>query len=275
MKHLVLGSAGQIGEPLCEYIKQQGDDVITFDVVQAANEDLRINDNEYLDKCVSEADFVYFLAFDVGGSRYLEENQDKDWFIMNNLRLMCNTFKSLSEHSKPFLFASSQMADMKHSTYGGLKFIGEKMTKALGGTITRFWNVYGPERDLAKSHVITDFILKAKNNKKIDILTNGQETRQFLHTTDCSRCLYMISKNHNDFASSSLDITNFKWTTILDIANIVASLFGGVPVTVGTKEDLVQKLVDIPPDQFILDYWSPQISLEDGIKDVAKSIGAI
>ena len=272
MRHLVLGSAGQIGAPLCDFIKAQGDEVATFDIVDDVTEDLRIYDNPLLDFEISKSDFVYFLAYDVGGSRYLGENQDKPWFIMNNMRLMQETFACLEKHSKPFLFASSQMADMKHSTYGGLKFIGERMTTSLGGTITRFWNVYGPERDLQKAHVITDFALKAMNDGKIEMLTDGKETRQFLHAEDCSRALYMISKKPEKFSRMSLDVTSFEWTSIKEIADVVSKICGDVPVIPGTKEDVVQKLVDIPPDKEILEYWSPELTLEEGIRDVIVSI---
>ena len=275
MRHLVLGSAGQIGAPLCDFIRAQGDEVDTFDVVDSEGEDLRIYNNGFLEEAVSRADFIYFLAYDVGGSRYLEQNQDKSWFMMNNLQLMTNTFSCIERHSKPFLFASSQMADMKHSTYGGLKFIGERLTISMGGTITRFWNVYGPERDLQKAHVITDFALKAQQEGKIEMLTNGEETRQFLHAEDCSRALYMISRDPSRFAGQSLDVTNFEWTSIREIAGIVSSICGNVPVIPGTKEDTVQKLVDVPPDEYILQYWKPKLTLEEGIRDVIASIEEI
>tara|TARA_Y100001970_G_scaffold294352_1_gene451298 strand:- start:19689 stop:20531 length:843 start_codon:yes stop_codon:yes gene_type:complete len=275
MRHLVLGSAGQIGAPLCDFIRAQGDEVDTFDIVDSEGEDLRVYNNGFLEEAVSKADFIYFLAYDVGGSRYLEQNQDKSWFMMNNLQLMTNTFNCIERHSKPFLFASSQMADMKHSTYGGLKFIGERLTISMGGTITRFWNVYGPERDLQKAHVITDFALKAQQEGKIEMLTNGEETRQFLHAEDCSRALYMISKDPSRFASQSLDVTNFEWTSIREIASIVSSICGNVPVIPGTKEDTVQKLVDVPPDEYILQYWKPKLTLEEGIRDVIASIEEI
>lgn len=275
MRHLVLGSAGQIGAPLCDFIRAQGDEVDTFDIVDSEGEDLRIYNNGFLEESVSKADFIYFLAYDVGGSRYLEQNQDKSWFMMNNLQLMTNTFSCIERHSKPFLFASSQMADMKHSTYGGLKFIGERLTISMGGTITRFWNVYGPERDLQKAHVITDFALNAQREGKIEMLTNGEETRQFLHAEDCSRALYMISKDPSRFAGQSLDVTNFEWTSIREIANIVSSICGNVPVIPGTKEDTVQKLVDVPPDEYILQYWKPKLTLEEGIRDVIASIEEI
>ena len=152
---------------------------------------------------------------------------------------MTNTFSILNRCSKPFVFASSQMADMKHSTYGGLKFIGERYTRSLSGVTARFWNIYGPEKDLKKSHVITDFILKAKRESKIEIITDGTETRQFLHAEDCSRALYMISKNYNMFAGGSIDITGFEWTSILDIAKLVSKKFNNVPVIPGNKIDKV------------------------------------
>ena len=83
----------RFGAPLCEFIKAQGDEVVTFDVVDHADQDLRIYNNDLLEKEIAACDFVYFLAYDVGGSRYLEENQDKPQFIMNNIQLMQNTFQ--------------------------------------------------------------------------------------------------------------------------------------------------------------------------------------
>jgi nucleoside-diphosphate-sugar epimerase len=275
MKHLVLGSAGQIGEALCRFLSSQDEEVITFDIVDSSHEDLRIHDNALLDERVKSADFVYFLAYDVGGARYLEKNQSKAWFMKNNMQLMCNTFSALERHSKPFLFASSQMADMKHSSYGNLKYIGEQMTLDLGGTITRFWNVYGPERDLEKAHVITDFVLKALTEKKIEMMTTGEETRQFLHATDCCRCLYMVSQAPQEFSSRFLDITSFEWTKIIDIAHLISSLAGNVPVIPGKKLDEVQKDMSIPPSKEILKYWEPEISLSDGIEDIKNLVEEI
>ena len=48
MRHLVLGSAGQIGAPLCEFIEKQGDEVLTFDIVDDPGQDLRIYNNGFL-----------------------------------------------------------------------------------------------------------------------------------------------------------------------------------------------------------------------------------
>ena len=41
-----------------------------------------------LDESFQKADFVYFLAYDVGGSKYLKENQNSSDFLNNNLLLI-------------------------------------------------------------------------------------------------------------------------------------------------------------------------------------------
>ena len=85
MKHLVLGSSGQIGYHLCEHILNKTNDTLsTFDIIDNRYEDLRINNNLILEKYIEESDFIYFLAFDVGGSRYLSRYQDTYNFINNN-----------------------------------------------------------------------------------------------------------------------------------------------------------------------------------------------
>jgi nucleoside-diphosphate-sugar epimerase len=127
MIHLVLGSAGQIGSHLVEYLKTQGEKVYEIDILNNEWEDLRIQNNMVLDEYLLEADIVYecdivyFLAFDVGGAKYLEQYQDTSEFIMNNMRIMSNTFDAIQQSGTPFIFASSQMAEMSYSSYGMLK----------------------------------------------------------------------------------------------------------------------------------------------------------
>ena len=46
----------------------------------------------------------FFLAFDVGGSKYIKKFQSSYKFLMNNLMIMVNTFELLAKYKKPFLF---------------------------------------------------------------------------------------------------------------------------------------------------------------------------
>jgi nucleoside-diphosphate-sugar epimerase len=269
MKYLVLGSSGQVGYPLCNYLRKNNHEIIEFDIVESELEDLRIHNNILLEKYIKECDFIFFLAFDVGGSRYLAKYQHTYDFLHNNIVLMCNTFNLIKKYNKPFIFASSQMSNMSYSPYGVAKAVGERYTASLNGITVKFWNVYGPEKDLEKSHVITDFILKAKNDKKITMLTDGTESRQFLHADDCSECLVVLSSLYNSLdRNQEYHITNFEWNTVLDIANEIASNFDDVEVIPALSKDMVQKDKRNEPDEYILSFWKPKISLKDGIKKI-------
>ena len=265
MKYLVLGSSGQIGAELCKYLKKNGHDVIEFDIENNIEQDLRKPD--VLDKHMSECDFVMFLAFDVGGSRYLNKYQHTVDFCQNNLSLMSNTFTTLHKYNKPFIFASSQMSNMSYSPYGVLKSIGEVFTKALNGLIVKFWNVYGEEHDMEKSHVITDFINMAKTGV-INMMTDGTENRQFLHAEDCSRCLVTLSELYNNIdRNENLHITSFEWNNILEIAEII-SKYIPCEIKPSINVDNVQLDKRNEPDPYILNFWSPKIGLEEGINKI-------
>lgn len=272
MKVLVLGSSGQIGVGLVEYLQRSGETVIPFDVARTREEDLRVM-SARMAKVFQEADFVFFLAFDVGGSDYLARFQDTYEFIHNNIRLMANSFELLGRFKTPFIFASSQMASMSFSNYGVLKTIGERYTRALGGRTVKFWNVYGIERDPAKTHVITDFVSMAKRNRCIKMRTTGDEERQFLYADDCAEALRTLMQRYTDISiDAELHVTNFSWTKIRAVAEIVAGLFPGTNVIPGDKVDTVQAGQKNEPDPFILTLWKPKTSLEDGILKVAKEI---
>ena len=185
MKILNLGSSGQIGAYLSEYLRGKGHEVIEFDKNHHHGQDMTQIPNHNLDRAVRECDFCFFLAFDVGGSRYLKKYQHTFRFLDNNARLMTQTFGLLEKYNKPFVFASSQMSNMSYSPYGVMKRVGELYTKSLGGKIVHFWNVYGIEKDMEKAHVITDFIKKGFETGDISMLTDGTEQREFLYAEDC------------------------------------------------------------------------------------------
>lgn len=266
MKYAVLGSSGQIGAELIRYLRNKGYSASTFDISESTEQDLRIPDAA--EEIIKNSDFIFFLAFDVGGSRYLQKHQNTFQFIDNNMRLMVNTFELLSKYNKPFIFASSQMSNMDYSPYGALKAIGEMYTKTLNGLIVKFWNVYGIEHDPLKSHVITDFISSAKTGK-IEMLTDGEEERQMLHARDCCECLEILSKKYDTISrEKNLHITSFEWVKIKKIADTISKIFGNVEVIPSSNKDSVQKNKRNEPSLDILEYWKPKINLETGISMV-------
>ena len=72
MRVTILGSGGQIGSYLTQYLSKKGHIVREFDVLNGEHQDMTHIPNTYLRNAIMETDFVFFLAFDVGGSHYLK-----------------------------------------------------------------------------------------------------------------------------------------------------------------------------------------------------------
>jgi nucleoside-diphosphate-sugar epimerase len=277
MKITILGSSGQIGAYLTDYLREKGHCVYEFDIVNGTDEDMTVIPNPKLEWSISESDFVYFLAFDVGGSRYLKKYQHTFQFINNNTRLMANAFGLLKKYNKRFIFASSQMSNMSYSPYGVLKNVGELYTKSLNGLIVKFWNVYGIEKDYDKAHVITDFIRKGFETGVIDMLTDGQEEREFLYAEDCCEALETIMESFDDFTSEdNLHITSFYSTKIVDVASIILGQFNilgkDVKVVPSEQKDTVQMDKRNKADSYVLKWWQPKTTIEVGIQKVFNSM---
>ncbi|RPI59326.1 MAG: NAD(P)-dependent oxidoreductase [Ignavibacteriales bacterium] len=278
MKVTILGSGGQIGSYLTEYLKEKGHEVLEFDIVNGPEQDMTKIPNPNLENQIKESDFVFFLSFDVGGSRYLKKYQHTFQFINNNSRLMVNAFGLLQKYNKRFIFASSQMSNMSYSPYGVLKNVGELYTKSLKGLIVKFWNVYGIEKDHEKAHVITDFIRKGFETGVIDMLTDGKEEREFLYAEDCCEALETIMMNYTDFTSEDdLHITSFRSTKIIDIASIITGQFNligkyDVKLQPSEEKDSVQMDKRNKPSTYLTKWWMPKTTIEQGISKVFSSM---
>ncbi|HBU59264.1 MAG TPA: NAD-dependent epimerase/dehydratase, partial [Verrucomicrobiales bacterium] len=117
---------------------------------------------------------------------------------------------------------------------------------------------------------------KAKDTRCIDMLTDGTESRQFLHAEDCSRCLLTLAEQYESIPrDQELHIASGSWNTILEVAELVASLFPGTTIQPAEAKDEVQQDARIDPDPFIQKYWTPTIQLEAGIHRVANDMGLL
>ena len=274
MKITILGSSGQIGAYLTEYLRDKGHIVHEFDSVNGADQDMTMIPNPELDRVIQDCDFVFFLAFDVGGSRYLKKYQHTFQFIDNNTRLMANAFGLIEKYNKRFVFASSQMSNMSYSPYGVMKRVGELYTTALKGLTVKFWNVYGIEKDHEKAHVITDFIRKGFEEGEFEMMTDGTEERQFLYAEDCCEALETIMENYTDFKPEDpLHITSFRSTSIKEVAEIIQGQFNligrhDVRIKPGLAKDSVQMDKRNEADMYIASWWMPKTGIDKGIAKV-------
>jgi len=253
---LVIGSEGFIGKPFCRFLEQKKDRVIRFDIKRGKKEDARVATLP-----LHGVDDVYFLAWDVGGSKYLYKEDLQMRQLQWNMALMKNVFDQLRNAKKRLLFVSSQLAEETHTVYGVTKRLGEVWTNLLEGVCVRVWNAYGyMEEDGLKSHVISDFIYQALRTKKITMMTNGLEKRQFTHIHDVSDALYRALHTDN-LTQTVYDASSYETVRILDIANIIAERTGA-RVIAGTKSG--HDPSDLPNCGRIPG-WLPQTDLQSGI----------
>ena len=256
---MVIGGDGYVGRPFCKFLASRGYRVTTFDLKLDPAMDARNFKFDF-----SEFDYVYILAWDVGGSKYLYQRDAQfrqlDW----NVKLLSNLLPQLSEGGVPFLFVSSQLAEEIDTVYGVTKRLGEVWTGLIGGGNVRLWNVYGGlEQVSQRSHVICDFVWQALTSGEIRMMTTGEEMRQFVYMEDAHEALERAISLR--LSQGPYDVTSFEWVSILDVANAIASETDAKVIP-----GEIQGRTPITPIRGKVPGWSPKTSLEKGIRQVVE-----
>lgn len=219
---LVLGSSGLVGRALVQHLIKSHHSVV--EVKHRYDFDLRKTGSlSHLDR--SQIDFCFFLACEVGGSKFLGSSEAQHSIAASNKKIYRNVFPFLKRKRIPYLFASSQLATTS-SVYGRMKLQGERLTQSSGhGKVFRFWNVYGVESIGPKSHVLADWVYKCVSKGQVHSQTNGLERRQFTHTADVAVALTAMMEAFDTLADLT-DVTSGKWVTMRELA---AEIKGVVP----------------------------------------------
>lgn len=270
MRVLVLGSSGTCGRSVCAAFAASGHEVVPWDIALNPDHDLRVAG--CLDTVLPTVDFVVFLAFDVGGAKYMADSSTS--YIDNNLLLMHNTFASIKKFGCRFIHTTSTMSNMTHIPYAVLKRLGEFYTELLGGINLKLWNVYGREPICIKSHVIPDLIDQAVSDGVIRLRTDGLEERMFLHADDFARGVVAVYNNYDALRGRGIiDISSTEWTSILTIAKTIQSIARDtlnkeVVIVPSTVKDGSHTHRNEPTTTLLSAYWSPTITLTDGIRSM-------
>lgn len=262
MNFLVLGGSGFIGNSLVIYLKKLGHEVTNLDIVQDSKNDLRkmkIENIENFEGC-------FFLAWDVGGSKYLNKKENWNSQYQNNISLINNVIPQLENSKIPFLFVSSQLAGVDNSPYSITKQLAENYCRTIEHcVIARQWNAYGViEKEDIKSHVVSDLVNSAIKNKRIELLTTGLEKRKFVHINDiCEAYLTMLTSH----LGRIFDVTSDEYITILELAEIIGNQTGAIVVP-GKEDGITPTANELPK----MPNWNPKIALSDGIAGLIMQI---
>lgn len=251
---LVLGAAGFLGRSLTTYLRMtKGYNVTQYDIRYSQEQDLRTDRIE-----LYGIDEVYFLAWDVGGARYLHNPDTQEAQLEWNISILANTMPQLKAAKIPFVFISSQLAS-DHSAYGIGKLLGEYWTKIAGGVSVRLANIYGAQEvQNERTHVVGDFITQALTQKRIEMLTDGSEQRYFLHIIDA--CRGIVEAMQLQLKSTPYDLAGRQLVSVMDIAKLIASQTSAIIIPGKNKS-----IHPSAPPPNCLPGWYPGVDIAEGI----------
>lgn len=256
--NLLLGGAGLIGRALAARLERAGERVAIYDLRDGFDLGRRDPPDP------EPGAFVWFLAWDTGGARYIYDPALQSGILARNTALADRVFGWLERTGAPFLFTTTQLAGAPHA-YGRTKALGEVQTRRLGGRIARLWNVYGAEAPEVKRHVIPDLIARAARTGVVHLASSGRERRQFIHAGDCADALVM----QRDAGVAEADVTSGRWIAVREVGERLARILD-LRFEAGDTdgpEHIVEPARMLPG-------WTPGIGLDDGLARVVEAMRA-
>jgi len=169
------------------------------------------------------------------------------------------------------------------SPYGASKLACEALISSycysygINGLIFRFANIVGSRSDHG---VIPDFIKKLqKDNKKLEILGDGKQSKSYMHVNDCVDCIFFcLSKPMSrveifnvgtEDQIDTLYIANIV-TKSMNLKNVSMEVTGGVDGGRGWKGDVTKMQLDVSKVKKL--GWRQQYSSAESMELTCKEI---
>ena len=133
----------------------------------------------------------------------------------------------------------------------------------------RYFNVCGSGQASvgAYASVIAKFLDLKKQNKKLTIIGDGNQTRDFVNVADVARANILAAKSKLVGKGESINIGSGKKYSVKEIAKIIGGDTEFMPPRIEPKDSLA----DISLAKKLLN-WEPEIMLEKGLKELLQNI---
>jgi len=309
---LVTGGAGFTGSHLVDALMTYGSHVKVFDNLSSGsienirqwmdNRNFRFVRGDLLNlskvlQNVKNADVVFHLAANPEVRTGLVS---PEIHFQNNVVATYNLLEAIRKNAdiKLFVFTSSSTVYgepsklptpedysplMPISMYGASKLACEALIASYSNTygikalIFRLANIVGPRN---KHGVIHDFIVKLrKNQKELEILGDGSQTKSYLYISDCIDAIILAVKKTRKsieiFNVGSEDQINVKRIAeiivdVMGLQNVKFKFTGGVNGGRGWKGDVKIMLLDISKLKSL--GWKPEHNSEESVRKAAESL---
>lgn len=292
-KVLVVGGAGFVGSHLTDKLVELGHEVHVLDNLSGGKQEqvnkeaiFHLADITKLDKIKSlfeGVEWVFHLAalprVPYSIEHPLETNETNVTGTLNVLfaakeagvKKVIYSASSSAYGDQPTLPLVETMTAQPKSPYGLQKHIGElyaRMFSLIYGLPTvslRYFNVYGPRYNPEGAYalVIGKFIEQKKRGEPLTITGTGEQTRDFTNVKDVVRANILAAESDKVGKGEVINIGAGNNVSV----NRVAELVGGQVVHIVARLEPQNSLADNRLAKELLG-WSPEIKIEDGIKEL-------
>jgi len=260
-----------------------------------------ILDYKLVDKLVADCDYVIHLAAALGVFNIVNKPLES---LKTNLQGSEIILQAADKYRKPVLIASTSEIYGKNEkvplneeddriighplksrwSYSEAKAVDESLAffyhleNKLPIRIVRFFNTVGPRQVGHYGMVVPRFIEAALKNEPLSIYGSGEQIRCFCHISDVIRALLLVIDS-DQAVGEVFNIGNNQQSSINQLADRVISLLGSkskiekIPYADAYPqgfEDMQRRVPDISKIKRVLG-WSPQLDLDQIIKDIAAS----
>ena len=260
-----------------------------------------ILDQQLVDKLVADCDYVIHLAAALGVFNIVNKPLES---LKTNLQGSEIILQAADKYRKPVLIASTSEIYGKNEkvplneeddriighplksrwSYSEAKAVDESLAyfyhleNKLPVRIVRFFNTVGPRQVGHYGMVVPRFIEAALKNEPLSIYGSGEQIRCFCHISDVIRALLLVIDS-DQAVGEVFNIGNNQQSSINQLAERVISLLGSNSKIerISYKdaypqgfEDMQRRVPDISKIKRVLG-WSPQLDLDQIIKDIAAS----